>query len=102
MLPKTTVTPKTNPRFAILDPTTFPSAKSGEPSKAAFILTINSGAEVAKDTTVMPITIFGMESFKDSATADFNSQFPPNIKRTNPIKIKSISSIHGVFPANID
>jgi hypothetical protein len=68
----------------MLDPTTFPKAKSGKPSKAAFILTISSGAEVAKETTVIPITILGMFSFNDKSTADFNNQLPPAINNTNP------------------
>ena len=42
--------PKTKPKFAILEPITFPRAKSGAPFKAAFKLTMSSGAEVAKET----------------------------------------------------
>ena len=60
MVPNKRVIPSTNPKLAILDPMTFPKERSGKPSKAAFILTISSGAEVAKDTTVIPMTILGI------------------------------------------
>ena len=80
---------RTSPKLAILEPTTFPNARSGKPSRAAFTLTINSGAEVAKETTVMPTTILGIFILRDNATADFNNQFPPAINSTNPKTIKS-------------
>ena len=44
--------PKTNRILAILDPTTLPIAKPGEPLNVAFMATINSGADVPKATTV--------------------------------------------------
>ena len=68
----------------MLEPTTFPKAKSEAPLNAALILTINSGADVANETTVIPITILGISSFNESATADFNNQFPPKINKSNP------------------
>ena len=68
----------------MLDPTTFPRARLGKPSNADLTLTINSGADVAKETTVMPITILGMLNLKDNPTAAFKSQFPPKIKKTKP------------------
>ncbi|GAB5472230.1 MAG: hypothetical protein Mars2KO_03290 [Maribacter sp.] len=55
---------------------------------AELILTMSSGAEVAKETTVMPITILGIFNFNDKATADFNNQFPPAIRSTSPEIIK--------------
>ena len=88
---------KTNPKLAILDPTTFPKERSGKPSKAALMLTISSGAEVAKETTVIPITILGMNNRKDKATADFNNQLPPAIRRVNPKTIKSRFPKNTVF-----
>lgn len=88
---------KTRPKLAILDPTTFPSAKSGKPSRAAFTLMISSGADVAKDTTVIPITILGMFNFKDKSTADFNSQLPPAINSTNPPKTNKKFCIPTIF-----
>ena len=42
--------------FAILLPTKFPSAKLGTPETEAFIDTINSGDDVPKAITVIPIT----------------------------------------------
>ena len=80
----------------MLDPTTFPKDKSGKPSKAAFILTINSGAEVANETTVIPTTILGMESLKESATADFKSQLPPEMSNTSPNTIHKTSVIGAI------
>ena len=82
---------KTNPIFAILDPITFPREISEWPDKAAWILTINSGAEVAKETTVIPITILDNENFKDKATEDFINQSPPLIKSKNPKIIEKIA-----------
>ena len=84
MLPNKRITPNTNPKLAILEPTTLPNAKSGKPSKAALILTISSGAEVANDTMVIPITILGIYNRKDNATADFKSQFPQLSKGLGP------------------
>ena len=59
-------------------------AKSDEPKKADLILTISSGADVAKDTTVIPIKIFAILNFRDIETADFRSKFPPKINSANP------------------
>ncbi|GGK46423.1 hypothetical protein GCM10007963_13350 [Lutibacter litoralis] len=73
----------------MFEPITFPNARSAWPSKADLILTINSGAEVANETTVIPITIFGICNLKEKPTADFNSQFPPKINNTKPIAINS-------------
>ena len=96
------MTANTRPKLAMLEPTTFPKAKSGKPSKAAFILTINSGAEVAKDTTVIPITIFGMASLSDKSTAAFNNQLPPTISNRSPRIIKRpFTMIHGIYDKNM-
>ena len=81
---KRIVKPNTKPIFAILEPTTFEIAKSGEPFKADFKLIISSGAEVAKETTVMPIKTLGMLNFKEIETAAFKSKFPPTIKTIKP------------------
>lgn len=86
--------------LAILDPTTLPSARSGKPSNAAFTLTISSGAEVAKETMVMPIIILDIFSLKEKATADFNNQLPPNINKVKPIAINNKLSIRKLL-ANI-
>ena len=49
---------------------------------------MSSGAEVAKETTVIPIIIFGIFKPKEIDIADFNSQFPPKINKIKPISIK--------------
>ena len=46
----------------MLDPKTFPKAKSEYPIIVALRLTINSGADVAKETIVIPIIIFGIDN----------------------------------------
>ena len=83
---------KTNARFAMFDPITFPKAKSGNPETAAWMLTISSGAEVAKETTVIPITNREIFNPKDIATADFINQSPPFKRRIKPTTI-AINSI---------
>jgi len=45
-----------SPTFAMLLPTTFPTARSGVPLRAARRLTASSGADVPKATSVSPIT----------------------------------------------
>ena len=84
--------PNTKARLATFEPKTLPKARSGCPSKAAFILTINSGADVAKETTVIPMMILGILSFNDMATAASINQSPPLMRRNNPnpIAIQSI------------
>ena len=54
---------------------------------------MNAGAEVAKDTTVIPITILGIEKRNERATEARISQSPPLIKRKIPIAtaIKAIN-----------
>ena len=44
--------PKTNRILAILDPTTLPRAKPGDPLNVAFIATMSSGADVPNATIV--------------------------------------------------
>ena len=78
---------KTNPIFAILDPITFPREISEWPDKAAWILTINSGAEVAKETTVMPIINFGIFRFIEIAKEPSKRYSPPFIRKNKPIII---------------
>src|SRR5690606_6722845 len=74
----------------MLEPTTFPIAISGKPSKAELILTMSSGAEVAKDTTVNPMTALDKPNFNDKPTADFKSQLPPIINKKSPEIINKI------------
>lgn len=82
------VKPITNPILAIFEPTTLEIAKSGEPINADLILIINSGADVAKDTTVNPIKSLGTLNFKEIETADFNNKFAPKTRITKPASNK--------------
>ena len=81
------VIPKTKPILAILDPMIFPKEISENPSKAACKLTSNSGAEVAKDTTVSPITIREIFILKDKATEDRTKNSPPTTSKVSPISM---------------
>ena len=72
MLVKHSTVPSTNPKFAILEPTTFEIAISADPLRAELILISSSGAEVANDTTVKPITTLDKFSLMERSTADFN------------------------------
>jgi len=45
---------------------------------------MSSGAEVAKETTVIPITSFDNFSLKDKLTEDRTNNSPPTTKSTNP------------------
>ncbi len=71
------IIPRTKPIFAILDPITLPIAKLGRPLSVALRLTINSGADVAKDTTVIPIIILGIDNFNEMSTEDLVNKSPP-------------------------
>ena len=81
------IIPSTKPIFAILEPNTLPIAKFGKPSRVAFRLTINSGADVANETTVIPIIIFGMDNFREISTDDFVNKSPPLERSIIPNKI---------------
>lgn len=78
------VIPKTNPIFAILLPITLPKEISLKPSSAAFTLTKSSGAEVAKDTTVKPMTIFEIRNRKERATEERTRYSPPTTNKVSP------------------
>ena len=71
------IIPRTSPILAIFDPITLPIAKFEKPFIVAFKLTISSGADVANETTVIPIIILGTENFNDKSTEDFVSMSPP-------------------------
>ena len=87
------IIPSTNPILAIFDPITLPIAKFEKPFRVAFKLTISSGADVANETTVIPIIIFGIENFNDKSTEDFVSISPPCDRRIIPNKIPKKSKI---------
>lgn len=70
--------------LAILDPKTFPTAKSEEPLNAESTETINSGADVANETTVNPTIIFGIFNLREKFTEELSNQSQPFIKITKP------------------
>ena len=75
--------------FAILEPITLFIAMDGELFNAALTLTNNSGNDVTKDTTVIPIINFEILNLKDNATDDLTINSPPITRRTKPEKINS-------------
>lgn len=90
------VIPKTKPKFAIFEPNTFEIARSGEPFIADFILTISSGADVAKETTVIPIKSFGIPNFIEIDTAALSKRLPPIIKMVKP-KINKLIVLKSIY-----
>ena len=80
------VTPKTSAKFAMFEPITFPilMSLSSPPSKAAPILTRSSGADVPKETTVIPITSVEICAFNAKPTEPFTKKSPPKINVTKP------------------
>ena len=83
------VIPKTKPMLAILDPITLPNEISEEPSKAACKLTKSSGADVAKETTVKPITSLEILNLNESATDERTRYSPPITKSIKPNTTKT-------------
>jgi len=81
--------PKTSPIFAILEPITLFIAIEGDPLRAALTLTKSSGSDVAKATTVMPITSFERFSFKDNDIEDLIINDPPINNNIKPVNIQS-------------
>jgi hypothetical protein len=71
----------------MFEPITLFIAIDGASLIAALILTISSGSEVAKATTVIPITSFDILSFKESATEDLIINSPPMTNNIKPINI---------------
>ena len=80
------VAPKTSARFAIFDPITLPIliSLSSPPSRAAPILTSSSGADVPKETTVIPITNVEICAFRAKPTEPLTKKSPPKIKVIKP------------------
>ena len=78
------VIPNTKPMFAMLDPITFPHEISLKPFTAACTLTSDSGADVAKETTVRPMTIFDSLSLNESPTEARTKNSPPTTNNNNP------------------
>ena len=69
---KKSAKPRTRPKFAIFEPITLEMAISLEFFKTELMLIKSSGAEVAIETTVRPITTFDILNFNDKSTEDFN------------------------------
>jgi hypothetical protein len=51
---------------------------------------MSSGTEVAKETTVIPITIFEILSLKEMPIEAFSSQSPPKMRSVKPIIMNKI------------
>ena len=87
------IIPRTSPILAMFDPITLPIAKFENPFRVAFKLTISSGADVANETTVIPIIILGIENLYDKSTEDLVSKSPPWERSITPNKIPKKSKI---------
>ena len=72
----------------MLEPITLPKEISETPSKAACKLTNSSGADVANDTTDIPMTTFEIFNLNDKATEARTKNSPPITKRAKPTKTK--------------
>ena len=96
MFPIIAVKPRTRPIFAIFEPITLLIAIDEEPFTAAFRLTKSSGSEVAKATTVIPITTLEILNFKEMAIDALTINSPPSTSNKNPenIQNKVITSIN--------
>ena len=66
---------------------------AGAPCSAAFKLTNNSGTEVAKDTTVRPMTILDRFNLKDKPTEARTKYSPPTTRSKNPKIINKTSMV---------
>ena len=86
IFPRIEISPKTKPIFAIFEPITLFIAIDGELFNAALTLTINSGSDVAKETTVIPITNLEILNFNDNATDDLTINSPPTTSKRKPKK----------------
>ncbi len=73
----------------MLLPTTFPTARPGEPESTDRIVTANSGAEVAKDTTVNPTTNGDIPSAVAMFPAPRTRTSPPATSNTRPPRMSS-------------
>ena len=59
----------------------------GEPLRAALILTISSGSEVANAITVIPIINLGILNFNETETDALVINSPPTTNKKKPIKM---------------
>ena len=80
LLPSTTITLK------MLLPTTLLTARVSNPWDTELRVTNNSGALVPSDTTVRPITSWGMPKINDKVTAPCTKISPPPNSRAIPTR----------------
>ena len=78
------VTPRMRATLAMFEPATLPMASPEDPIHAACVDTSNSGIDVPKPTTVMPMTIALSFARCAIATAPSIKKSPPFIRRTKP------------------
>lgn len=83
----TAATPSTNRMFAMLLPTTLPIASPGDPAETVCIVTANSGADVAKETTVSPTTKGDIPTPAAMALAPRTRTSPPPTSSTRPVRM---------------
>ena len=89
LLPSTTITLK------MLLPTTLLTAKASEPWNTEPMLTNSSGALVPSDTTVSPITNWGMPKINAKVTAPWTNSSPPPKSRPIPTSTSKAESRNG-------
>jgi hypothetical protein len=91
------VTPSTKAIFAIFDPIALPNAILLLPSNTALRLTNSSGAEVAKDTTVIPTTKVDIFIIRAKDTDPLTRNSPPKNNKTKPNNSKIIGLIIALY-----
>ena len=81
-----------NENIKILLPITLLAASESLPFKIELKLTNNSGELVPRETTVKPITIWGIPKIKDKNIAPWIKNSPPVKSRTTPKTISIIGN----------
>ena len=76
----------------MLLPITLLAASESLPFKIELKLTDNSGELVPRDTTVNPITIWGIPKIKDKNMAPWINNSPPAKSKTTPQTISIIGN----------
>ena len=89
---KSRTMPKTTRTLKILLPITLLAASESLPFKIELKLTNNSGELVPRETTVNPITIWGIPKIKDKNIAPWIKNSPPAKSRTTPKNISIIGN----------
>ncbi len=95
---KRAVVPKISPILAIFEPSAFPNAMPGLPSKAAITETSISGALVPKPTITIPMSKVGIPKCLAVATAPRMNLSALQTKRVSPTIIATLNPImHNLF-----